>query len=222
MAIILVAFLSLWTAVQATGAWSTNEAIGMHHSEMMHANGSDNDDPEKPFCSGMYMIMAMSGFQWSVWKSGDCLLYFAPSWKLDGSGKFLGAMVYSFLLAVLTEGIHTFLSWIRPPPKKHTFGVHLILSLVYAIDRAMGYIIMLIAMMFSWEMLLSVLLGVMVGRLIFQPYMSHDRAALLLATSTQHRQSRLRTLSSAASDADGVEQPLLTESSAETVRRRNV
>ena len=108
----------------------------------------DMDD----FCSGMFMTMAMNGFQWSLFKKGDCLNYFVAPWKLKDRGTFRGAMMYSFFLALLTEGLSSFQASIRQylpaqgPFRKITMG------LLYAMQQWMGYIIMLITMMFSFEL----------------------------------------------------------------------
>lgn len=177
-AIVVVAFVSMWITIHSSHVFSNPPVDSpTSHTHHEHDKSTTTDIPstnkDDDFCSGMYMIMAMSGFQWSLFGSTSkaCLLYFAPEWRLDGIGKFQGAMAYSFLLAVLTEGVHTLHQWmtLRLPHNNNINNrtKHFLLSLVYAIDRWMGYVIMLVAMMFSWEMLLSVIFGVMVGRLLF-------------------------------------------------------
>ncbi len=127
---------------------------------------SSNED-ETPFCKGMFMVMSMGGFQWSLVgrEPGDCLSYFAPAWKLDSRGKFQGAMVYSFLLGILTEGSHAVPVLVRPYVPKRL--AHLSNSILLGVERFMAYFIMLIAMMYSWELLISLICGIMVGRLMF-------------------------------------------------------
>jgi hypothetical protein len=119
------------------------------------------------FCQHMFMVMSMSGFQWSLvgHTPGDCLNYFAPAWKLDDRGKFQGAMVYTVLLGLLTEGSHALQVVLQPyvPPRLR----HVVNSLLYGLQRFMGYTIMLVSMTYSWELFLSVLVGVMLGRLLF-------------------------------------------------------
>lgn len=126
----------------------------------------DGGGATENFCKGMHMVMSMSGFQWSLFQQqGDCLNYFSPNWKLDNPGKFQGAMVYSFLLAISTEGFYFLQTLILPKVPKRLR--HLVSSLLIGLQRFMGYIIMLIAMMYSWELLISIILGLMVGRMLF-------------------------------------------------------
>ena len=121
--------------------------------------------PPSGFCKGMFMVMSMSGFQWSLTGYGDCLSYFAPGWKLDERSKFQGAMIYTFLLGVVAEGSYALplTTWTHMP-KRFERATN---SLLYGLQRFMTYIIMLIAMMYSWELLIAALCGLMVGRLLF-------------------------------------------------------
>lgn len=128
---------------------------------------------EDKFCNGMSMVMAMGGFQWSLGKKHDnskpdCLNYFVPAWKLDDKGKFTGAMVYSFLLGMMTEAITNFQIWLRPflgtgRLRKFT------MPLLYALQQWLGYIAMMVTMMYSVELFGSLLLGLVLGRLLFLP-----------------------------------------------------
>ncbi|CAJ1949376.1 unnamed protein product [Cylindrotheca closterium] len=123
------------------------------------------------FCNGMFMVMAMGGFQWSLGKHDtkpDCLNYFVPAWKLDDSGKFTGAMVYTFLLGMMTEAVTNFQTWLRPflgtgRLRKFT------MPLLYALQQWLGYIAMMVTMMYSVELFGSLLLGLVLGRLLFLP-----------------------------------------------------
>merc|ERR1719223_120304 len=103
----------------------------------------------------------MSGFQWSLGRDDakpDCLNYFVRPWKLDDRGRFIGAMVYSFLLGMMTEAVTNFQIWIRPSLgtgrlRKFT------MPLLYAIQQWLGYIVMMVTMMYSIELFASLLLG---------------------------------------------------------------
>ena len=133
----------------------------------------------KGFCQGMFMAMSMSGFQWSFFRAredpGDCLNYLAPSWKLDDRGKFQGAVVYSMLLGMLTEGTYVLQVLLQPYiPKRLS---HLAHSLLYGIQRFMGYVLMLVTMMYSWELFFSVIFGISLGRLVFPDVTRRQRRA---------------------------------------------
>ena len=118
---------------------------------------------------GMKMVMYMRGFHWSTAKRNEllpCLHFYVSQWGLVNLASFKGAMVFSFLLAFLTQG----LSAIRAIVVKHVTNKQRkkpLLLLIYVLQSFMGYLIMLIAMMYSWELLLSVVLGVMMGNRLF-------------------------------------------------------
>ena len=159
-----------------------------HHHDHGHHNHSHTDDDEA-FCRGMYMVMFTDGFRWSLASKTDtnatsappCLAYYVASWKLSMSGKFRGAMVFSFLLALLTEGLsvsrfaliqylHVFTGGNNNNnnnnnrrSRKHK----LVLTIVYALQQWLGTMIMLVGMMYSIEMLLSVVAGLCLGNFVF-------------------------------------------------------
>jgi Ctr copper transporter family len=117
--------------------------------------------------SGMRMVMYMRGFRWSTRNSVlPCLNYYFSSWGLTDRGAFQGAMIFSFLLALLTQG----LSAVRAVVMRHVIRRgkrKFLLLLIYVLQSFMGYMIMLIAMTYSWELLLSVVFGVMMGNRLF-------------------------------------------------------
>jgi len=130
-------------------------------------------DAKDEFCKDtgmMRMVMYMRGFHWStITKQGNvrpCLNYYFGRWGLVDVSSFKGAMVYSFLLALLTQGLvavqAVVVSHVTRGRKKK-----LLLLLIYVVQSFMGYLLMLIAMSFSLELLLSIVLGVMVGNRLF-------------------------------------------------------
>jgi len=185
----------------------------------------------KGFCQGMFMAMAMSGFQWSFLgkEPGDCLNYLAPAWKLDDQGKFQGAMVYTILLGVLTEGTYAFQGLLQPYVPKRLW--HLVHSLLYGIQRFMGYILMFVAMTFSWELFFSVIVGIILGRLLFPNVTQRERltnARQVLYETPVSRADAPPTLATTSLDDSqhhldvgaGSERESLLTGDALTVRRR--
>jgi hypothetical protein len=169
---------------------------------------SSHDDD---FCNGMPMIMAMRGFQWSLGEQEDkpdCLNYFVPLWTLGNSGRFLGAMVYSFLLGIVTEGITNLQIWIRPHLGTGRLR-KLIMPLLYAIHQWLGYIVMMVTMMYSIELFASVLLGLMVGRVLFLP-----------RSTTRLIIPREETVLTSARRLESEDTPLLDRHSSAVRRRR--
>ena len=188
------------------------ERVGVTQRNLQSLSHSEasNHETSNDFCNGMSMIMAMSGFQWSLFEKGQCLTYFVAPWKLDGSGKFLGAMVYSFLLALLTEGITWFQRWIGGFLSGKVRRT--VMAILYAIQHWLGYMIMFIAMTYSYELLGCVLLGLMAGRSLLS---NHKRDHL--GTSRRRGRAHLSMLSSSQSREE--ETPLVGEAES-TVRRR--
>ncbi|KAG7371618.1 Ctr copper transporter family protein [Nitzschia inconspicua] len=156
-----------------------------------HSYNGDNDEDSTTvavaktmrttFCNGMSMIMSMSGFQSSLfWSSSsgsssdnnntaDCLTYLFRNWRLDTSGKFQGAMVYTFLLAVLCEGMSYLQGKVRLVPNLQTRPKvrKWVMTLLYGIQECLGWALMLISMMFSIELFLCVIVGVITGKVMF-------------------------------------------------------
>ena len=127
-------------------------------------------DMGNDFCNGMSMIMAMKGFQFSVLsrKKADCITYFVAPWKLSDSGKFVGAMIYSFLLAIMTEALTSAQQRIKrhlSPGRARKW----VMSVLYGIQQFLGYVVMFIAMTYSIELFLAVIVGLMIGN-VFYPH----------------------------------------------------
>jgi hypothetical protein len=174
MAIVVLAFLS------------RNTAGAGHEHHSMHSNSENrNDDSSSAtFCAGMPMTMFMDGFHWSLKLKGNsvdeegrplqsseeqqqCLNYLFNSWLLASPKQFRGAMVFSFLLAIVMEAISAFREWIlRTQAPSNSFR-KITLVLIYALQSLLGYVIMIVAMMYSLELLFSVAAGLAVGHLLF-------------------------------------------------------
>ena len=124
-----------------------------------------SDMPSDEFCmGGMNMDMFMRGFQRTFSSSPKpCLVYYFQSWVLSDEGKFKGAMVYSFLLGLLTQGLTVMraIVVVHVPRKKY------ILVGIYVLQMFMGYILMFVAMTYSVELLLSVVMGLAFGYFVF-------------------------------------------------------
>ncbi|CAB9499527.1 expressed unknown protein [Seminavis robusta] len=167
-------------------------ATGMVAAESQVLQGDDNhhhhhdDSQNSTFCHGMYMTVFMDGFRWSLGMSSrggsdhhghdnstkslpPCLAYYVRSWQLNMPGKFRGACVYSFLLALLTEALSAsriaLIDYLRHPGMLQQRKI--ILTLVYALQSWMGTLIMLVAMMYSIELFFSVVAGLVVGNYMF-------------------------------------------------------
>jgi hypothetical protein len=96
----------------------------------------------------------------------DCLTFFVQHWKLDTAGQFVGAMVYSFLLAIMTEALTSVQGRIKKYLPNGTIRT-VIMSILYAVQQLSGYLVMFIAMTYSMELFASALLGLMAGNLVY-------------------------------------------------------
>lgn len=170
------------------------------------------DDDEDAFCRGMYMTMFMDGFHFSLGRSkdnpSDCLTYFVSSWRLSEKGKFIGAMFFSFLFALLTEG----LSACRGLVVRHCHGKRLrktLLTLIYALQSTAGYLLMFAAMSYSKELLFSVVAGLMVGNRLFMRY-DDFKPKPSPREQTTGRTNPQDTAATAAASREGLLQPLLS------------
>lgn len=148
-----------------------NSLTSVHGIEEAEKNGDSGasypPDASKAFCTGMMpMSMFMDGFR-TARPENSCLMYFVKDWVLDTEEAFQGAMVFSFLLALSLEA----LSAVRGIVKQHVVHhTHLIVTLIYAVQGFLGYIVMFLAMTYSIELLLSTIAGICIGNLLFFRY----------------------------------------------------
>lgn len=117
--------------------------------------------------TGMNMVMYMDGFHSIIFGgSSSCINLFFPSWTLDSKLKVFLAMSGLFLLGVCTEGVSAlrlrFFSDMQPGHRKKAMIV-----CFHGLQAFLGYSLMLGAMTFSIELLLSVCSGLAVGYFFF-------------------------------------------------------
>lgn len=144
--------------------------------------------------------------------------------------------VYSFLLAVLCEGMsysqskvrHSSVLQSKPKVRK------VIMTLLYGLQQCLGWALMLISMMFSLELFACVVVGVLVGKLIFPTEQLQNqyspsrgqqgRGASDRSTTTEGQPRRQRSTDDASHDLaveDGTTSPRQGERlGSPAVRRR--
>ena len=172
--------------------WSIVSAENSHQmtAVTMDMDDDSNNDNSNSFCreSGMPMTMFMDGFHSSLWSywwnssntttttrpSLECLSFLVRTWMLSDAGKFVGAMGFSFWLAFGVEvlsaircQVHAQEGWIRrQKPTLH----RTLMTIIYVVQGLLGYLIMLLTMAFSVEIILSVITGLMVGNMVCMRY----------------------------------------------------
>jgi hypothetical protein len=123
--------------------------------------------------------------------------------------------VYSFLLALLMEGLVSLEGWIQPFISGQLRKV--VMATIYAAQQWLGYIIMLITMMYSFELMGCVLLGLMTGRVLFAP-------TTTTTTTNDHDAPRMATRPCPNGTTEGAaasdEESSLLGDAGSTVRRR--
>jgi len=116
---------------------------------------------EEQYCYGG-TSMYMDGFHWI---GTTCVIYLFPEWVLSTPSKFAWANIGSIFFAILLEfTLFKRRSIYAMSPGKR----RLILSaLVYGIQLAMGYFIMLVIMTYSGPLFVSTIFGMMIGHCLF-------------------------------------------------------
>mmetsp|Transcript_17459 Transcript_17459/g.35133 ORF Transcript_17459/g.35133 Transcript_17459/m.35133 type:complete len:185 (+) Transcript_17459:117-671(+) len=175
------------------------------------------------FCNGMMaMSMFMDGFHRSLGDgkgtaTPDCLIYLVSGWVLDDKDKFKGALVFSFLLAILMEVFSAVRGaashWIQ---KNRPLARFVCLTLIYTLQAILGYLLMFLAMTYSIEILLATVAGLCVGNLAFfryEDFQPHRKRRNHHRPQQQQRRRQQPPPQQGADDA--LRQPLLPASSRE-------
>eukprot|EP00931_Biecheleriopsis_adriatica_P120125 TRINITY_DN95260_c0_g1_i1.p1 TRINITY_DN95260_c0_g1~~TRINITY_DN95260_c0_g1_i1.p1 ORF type:complete len:806 (+),score=162.39 TRINITY_DN95260_c0_g1_i1:355-2418(+) len=127
------------------------------------------------FCNGILTDMHMSGFEVAR-QSVPCIIFFFQGLELTSAWKFVLAMLATILLGILVEFMVAARRWSAPGPSKRGTLFKWKLSrrgtkawslLLYAVTRALGYLVMLVTMTYSVELFLSVIVGLTAGHAIF-------------------------------------------------------
>jgi hypothetical protein len=122
-----------------------------------------SDEIEIPFCySGTTMYM--EGFQWI--QSSTCVVLLFPSWVLNSASKYALAMVGTILTAI---GLEKFIQQRRKAMASMEGGTSRLAASAafYGVQLSIGYVLMLIIMIYSGLLFLSVILGLVVGHVMF-------------------------------------------------------
>ena len=125
--------------------------------------------------------MYMDGFHWSLRNQHSCLNLFMNHWTLDTRQKFVLAMVFVMALAVAVEGLAKLRNRLRRKEAQFPHN-HFIITVIHGLQAFVGYILMLVTMTFSFELLLCVVIGLMLGYGIFFQQKQHPEDSPLQST----------------------------------------
>jgi hypothetical protein len=108
--------------------------------------------------------MYMDGFTWI--HDTTCVIYLFPKWVLTTQGKFAAAAIGTFVFGILLEYA---ISQRRRVVSKLGPGYRRLATsaLFYALQLTMGYLLMLVVMIYSGPLFLCTILGIVGGHVLF-------------------------------------------------------
>ena len=127
----------------------------------------------------------MEGFQWTLKKSSTCLNFYFPSWTLDTTTKFVAAMVCVLVMGILTEGVAKVRYSVSKKittavavaaTQNHTtnkqrhyyyYYYSYVQTGLQGLNALCAYLLMLVVMTYSLELVGCVILGLMIGHYVF-------------------------------------------------------
>ena len=164
------------------GSWQPT-APGVPAQEVLVEGGLFSQD-EEPFCWGA-TSMYMDGFNMI---GTTCAVYLFPNWILDTAGKLVAACLGSVAFGALME-------FVIRKRREVTTAVgpghqRLVLSaLFYGLQLTMGYSLMLIIMIYSVPLFFSVILGLVLGHVLFNAKDSIIPSGRQTGKSANHKDS---------------------------------
>jgi hypothetical protein len=155
---------------------STPEPVHSSHSEdpttaHQQATTTSKTPPKERFCiPGSGTDMYMSGFEISGQPDNPCIILFIKTWVLDTRVKFLFGCLGCILLGIFVEGLLCFrrllqsrkiLRLMSSPLRRGSIIV------LFGFNIAAGYLAMLVAMTYSVELFICMVVGLVMGHAIF-------------------------------------------------------
>ena len=150
-----------------------------HHDSVAMAMAGDADASSSSsshlLCDDdMGMIMYMDGFRWTLKGDASCLNFLIPSWKLNTVLKFLACMLCVVAMGIGTEGINRWKHTVFQQRRNHrnsnpnaTTKLALLHTGLQGLSILSAYLLMLVVMTYSLELLLCVIVGLMIGHYVF-------------------------------------------------------
>lgn len=124
----------------------------------------------KDFCNGR-MGMLMFGFDFSGNKNNPCIVLFFEAWTLDTPLKFVLALIGVAGMGFCIEALMAMRRKIlkRGPPfhRLRPLSRKSLIITIFGLKLVLGYLAMLVAMTYSFELFLFVIIGFVIGHAIF-------------------------------------------------------
>ena len=133
--------------------------------------------PEEKFCGGG-MDMLMTGFETAggstITSTKTCVILFFKSWKLDSAGKFAAGCIGVFILGF---GIEALIFFRRKIVNRKRLFLNIPLPVrkiivisLFGLNLVLGYFAMLVAMTYSVELFICVVVGVILGHALLNSH----------------------------------------------------
>jgi len=144
------------------------DPTGGQQQQQQQATSLDNSD----FCRGnLGTVMYMDAFHWSFKGGFPCINLFFASWTLDTKVKFLLGMLGVICFAMSVEGVSRLRRVVAhraqksAPEERGRYSLYQ--TSLHGLHALSGYLLMLVTMTYSWELILSVIVGLMIGFFLF-------------------------------------------------------
>ncbi|KAL1519440.1 hypothetical protein AB1Y20_022962 [Prymnesium parvum] len=129
--------------------------------------------PDCPHQSGGGCVgidMEMTGFQWSEWPDGECVIFLLSQFSLDSPIKFRVAFFVTILIGIANEALIAIrrgpCSFDKAGRRSRAVGT-IVTVLLFALQSIIAYILMLIAMTYQLQLFLAVITGLAIGHALF-------------------------------------------------------
>eukprot|EP00041_Stephanoeca_diplocostata_P014832 m.280064 g.280064 ORF g.280064 m.280064 type:complete len:265 (+) comp19819_c0_seq3:444-1238(+) len=141
----------------------------------IHADSSMSTDQ---FCDAeAAMSMSMSGFIFTQKPDDPCYIFILQHWVVDTYGKYIGAVLGTFFLAIFTEFFRLMKMNLHRRPPNAFFSAEIVEATLYFCQMILAYLLMLIVMIFDFWLFLAIPLGLGVGRFCVLKLTHKPRAA---------------------------------------------
>ena len=159
-----------------TNTWrKTKEQVPTYLQGEILDDDIADEEFENRYCWGE-TAMNMLGFEW---EGNTCIVYLFPSWVISSRGKLVGACFGTVFLGIFVEWIvrqrSHMMKKVESAPAKLAIS-----ALFYSTQLVFAYTLMLLIMTYSGPLVLSVILGLVLGHVMcnWNSYMGSDREEL--------------------------------------------
>lgn len=166
-------------------------------------SGGDQTQPRAPQSNDDYCsfgtTMYMSGFVWPGDEEAQiCIVYLFKGWILNTKAKFVVACIGTIFFAASLEGL---MYWRRQVTEKYQSKLGhknfvVFSGLLYGTQLTVGYLVMLVIMMYSGPLFICVIAGLILGHMAFNVKLKSPPPAAMSANKGDATQDEVQPLRS--------------------------